>query len=334
MKNPRISIIIPAYNAEEYIFNAINCALNQTFSDIEVIVVNDGSTDQTEHIVNRFDDSRLHMICQVNMGQSAAINKGVECAKGTYIKLLDADDWINPNHVEAQLLAITGSQNMLASCRWGHFVDDFTKPAVRQEVTNKSYDDPMAWLIDSLTKDEGMMGGCMWLIPKSLWEKAGGFDPRLSLNNDFHFSVKLVLASEGIRFAKEAVYSYRKGLSGALSAGNSRKSMESAFLTTKLGTGLLLERENSERIRRICADRFQSWLYRFYPFHADLVSATEKRINELGGSDLELQGGQLLRLMAPLIGWKGVRRLQWLAYQYGWGKVLKKKAVKRLRQLD
>jgi len=330
---PTVSVIIPAFNAAAFIGEAIGSVLCQSFSELEIVVVDDGSTDETAALVSQINDSRLHLIRQHNQGQSAAINAGVAHSRGAYIKLLDADDWLNPTHIESQYKAIDGQPGMLASCRWGYFVNDFTKPAIRNEHTNKEYDSPLEWLVDSLTRDEGMMGGCMWLIPRTLWERAGGFDPRLSLNNDFHFSIKLLLGSQGVRFARDAVYSYRKGLAGALSGSSGRRAMESAFLTTQLGTDLLLQREDSPRIRKVCADRYQRWLFQFYPEYPDLVSKAEQRIEELGGSDIELQGGAVLQMLRHVLGWKGVRRLQSLTYRHGWRKVLHLKAAWRIRAL-
>lgn len=334
MTDPVVSIVMPAYNAEAYIVDSIKSALNQSFHELEVIVVDDASTDKTAHLVKQLDDPRIRLVSQNNRGQSVAINNGVECASGTYIKLLDADDWLNPTHVESQLEAINGTQGMLASCRWGYFVNDYNKPAVREECTNKSYDDPFDWLVDSLSKDEGMMGGWMWLIPRSVWQKAGGFDPRLSLNNDFHFSIKLLLASDGIRYAKDAIYRYRKGTNNALSGRQGRAAMESAFMTTKLGTEQLLERENSLRIRKVCADRFQQWSFLFYPSYPDLFSKTEKIIHDLGGSDFNMKGGRAMQLMLPLIGWKSVRQLQRSVYKLGWKYILQYKAKCRLKSLN
>jgi len=334
MTEPTASVVIPAFNASAYIVDAITSVLCQSFRDLEVVVIDDGSTDKTAELVGQIKDSRIRLIQQDNLGQSVAINTGVECSRGAYIKLLDADDWINPAHLESQLNAIDGAQNLLASCRWGYFVEDHVKSTIQEEFTQKNYDSSLEWLVDSLTRDKGMMGGWMWLIPRSLWDKAGGFDPRLSLNNDFHFSIKLLLASDGVRFAKDAVYSYRKGIVNALSGSSGRRAMESAFLTTELGARLLLTCEESPRIRKICADRFQQWLYRFYPQYPDLAFRTEQRIEELGGSDLEMQGGMVLRILKPLIGWKMVRRLQSLVYRYGWNKVLERKAANRMKALS
>ncbi len=329
---PVVSVVIPAFNAADFIWQAIDSVLRQSFSDLEVIVVDDGSSDETAARVSQINDPRVHLIRQDNQGQSAAINTGVMHSRGAYIKLLDADDWLNPAHIESQWKAIDGRPNVLASCRWGYFVNDFTKPAVRNEHTNKDYDSPLEWLVDSLTRDEGMMGGWMWLIPRGLWDKAGGFDPRLSLNNDFHFSIKLLLASEGVRFARDAVYSYRKGMAGALSGSSGRHAMESAFLTTELGTELMLQHENSLRIRKLCADRFQQWLFRFYPDYPDLVAKAEQRIEALGGSGLELQGGLALKVLKPFIGWKAVRQIQQVARKTLWRSVLDHKTKTKIER--
>ncbi len=171
------------------------------------------------------------------------------------------------------------------------------------------------------------------LIPRTVWERAGGYDERLSLNNDFHFSIALLLAANGVQFAERAIYSYRKTGSGALSGSSGRKAMESALLTTQLGTDMLLQRDSSATVRRICANRFQQWLFQFYPAFPDLAETASGRINELGGSDLQLQGGRILRMLLPVIGWKRVRQIQNWVYSRGWQHALRRKQAKRLAAL-
>lgn len=331
---PLVSIIIPAFNASRFIQDAVSAAIQQSYTNLEIIVVDDGSTDDSAMIVKAIGDSRVQYVFQANQGQSAAINHGVSISSGLFIKILDADDWINPEHIACQVAALDGRADCVASCRWGYFLEDFRCPLVRDEVTGRNYQDPLEWIVDSLTRAEGMMGGWIWLIPRSVWDAAGGYDCRLSLNNDFHFSIAMLLISKGVCFAEGAVYSYRKGVPGALSASYSRKAMESALLTTQLGTALLLERENSDRIRRIAADRFQSWLFQFYPQFPDLVALAEQHIRELGGSSLELEGGRLLKILLPVIGWKQVRQIQAIAYRCGWSRVLKRKTQQRLLELQ
>ena len=98
---PRFSVVIPLYNKENFIENTIQSLLNQTFSDFEVLVVNDCSTDTSEQLVARFDDPRINIIQHsVNKGLSASRNTGIKSANANYIAFLDADDLWKPSFLE------------------------------------------------------------------------------------------------------------------------------------------------------------------------------------------------------------------------------------------
>ncbi len=330
----RVSVVIAAYNAQDFIASSVSSALAQTHEDLEVIVVDDGSTDRTSQSVDAIADPRVRLVRQKNQGQSAALNRGVRESTGDYIKFLDADDWINPSHIAAQLSALEETEGCVASCRWGYFRNSPDVSFIRDEPTNHDYDNPVDWLVDSLTLAEGMMGGWMWLIPRDVWNRAGGWNETLSLNNDFDFSIRLLLASSGVRFAHDAVYSYREGVHGALSATRGSKAMESAFNTTDLGCKALLAREHSSRTRKVCADRWQRWQYWFYPERKDLATAAGQNVRDLGGSDLQMEGGRLLHVLLPIVGWKAARTLQTRAYNGGWSSILKWKRDRRLARIE
>jgi glycosyltransferase involved in cell wall biosynthesis len=104
-----ISIIIPAYNAERFIGRTLSSALNQTFKDIEVIVVNDGSTDKTQFIAEKFavSDKRVRLLNTMNRGVAMARNFGIENARGAYVAFLDADDLWHPTKIERQFKALS-----------------------------------------------------------------------------------------------------------------------------------------------------------------------------------------------------------------------------------
>ncbi|PJA94745.1 hypothetical protein CO130_02855, partial [Candidatus Jorgensenbacteria bacterium CG_4_9_14_3_um_filter_38_10] len=89
--NPLVSIIIPAYNAEKYIQRALESALAQTYKDIEIIVIDDGSTDKTAEIIKTYQDPRIIYFFQKNQGQGPARNNGIKKSQGEYITFLDAD---------------------------------------------------------------------------------------------------------------------------------------------------------------------------------------------------------------------------------------------------
>lgn len=103
--NPKVSVIIPAYNTEAYIAKAIQSALEQTLSDIEVIIVDDGSSDKTVEVAKSFTDQRLKVIVnQQNLGVSAARNRAMKAAQGEWVAVLDSDDWYTPERLEKLLL--------------------------------------------------------------------------------------------------------------------------------------------------------------------------------------------------------------------------------------
>ena len=115
----KVSIIIPVYNAEKYLERALSSLINQTLSDIEIICVNDGSTDSSLEILERFSnrDGRIVVITQPNSGQSSARNLGLKLAKGEYIGFLDADDWVEPDCFEKLYSKANGSDISICSIK-------------------------------------------------------------------------------------------------------------------------------------------------------------------------------------------------------------------------
>lgn len=101
--NPVVSIIIPAYNAERYLGRALASALGQTYQQIEVVVVDDGSTDGTAEVARSTGDRRVVYMRQENAGQGRARNLGIERSRGAYVTFLDADDWYLPTKVECEV---------------------------------------------------------------------------------------------------------------------------------------------------------------------------------------------------------------------------------------
>lgn len=114
---PFFSVVISLYNKEKYIENTLKSVLNQTFVDYEIIIVNDGSTDKSEEIMQQFDDSRIKFFSKINEGVSVARNFGIEKATGTNIALLDADDFWFPDHLETlqQLITTVPNAGLYAS---------------------------------------------------------------------------------------------------------------------------------------------------------------------------------------------------------------------------
>ena len=100
MKTPLVSVLMPAYDAEQFIAEAIESVLAQRYQEWEMIIVNDGSTDGTEGIITRYSDPRIKLISQENAGEASARNTALKHINGEYVAFLDADDFLLANHLE------------------------------------------------------------------------------------------------------------------------------------------------------------------------------------------------------------------------------------------
>ena len=110
---PLITVLIPAYNAAAYLGDALTSVQGQGIGDLEILVIDDGSTDATEEVLAGFDDPRLRVVRQENAGLVGALNRGIDEAHGTYLARLDADDEMPPGRLAAQLAAMAADPELL-----------------------------------------------------------------------------------------------------------------------------------------------------------------------------------------------------------------------------
>ena len=120
---PLVSILIPAYNAQQWLSDTSESALAQTWEKTEIIVVDDGSTDQTPHLARKFASKSVRVVAQENRGAAAARNTAYAACQGDYIQWLDADDLIDPDKVEVQMRrrGDCATSRTRFSGGWGHF---------------------------------------------------------------------------------------------------------------------------------------------------------------------------------------------------------------------
>lgn len=301
---------MPAYNAEKYIEHTLDSLFKQSYPNIEIIVVNDGSKDNTLSILKKYQGDNLIVIDQDNKGQCAAANTAYKHANGELIKFMDADDLISKDFIKNQVEKLNGRKDAIASASWGRFSkDDLSDFQLKHEKVWKDMK-PIDWLVESLWDGPNMMQCALWLIPRKILESSGLWDERLSLINDFEFFIRVLLTSNEILFTEDALLYYRSAINGSLSRQKTRKALESAYLSIALGIEHLLSFENSPRVRKVCADYFQLWKYDFYPNHPDLFCAAEKGIEELGGSQTEFPAGGLTKLFTVFLGWKTTKKFK------------------------
>ncbi|MCB0334028.1 MAG: glycosyltransferase, partial [Bdellovibrionales bacterium] len=218
-----VSILIPCYNAEKWISQTIESALQQSWKNIEIIIVDDGSDDDTLQKAIPYEEFGVKVISQSNHGASHARNVALEHSSGKFIQYLDADDVLGIDKIKAQMGILERETNhqYIASSSWGPFQNEIgSTPSVQQAVNRDLL--PIDWLVCSW-EDGGMMPPVAWLIPRKVAESAGPWNEELSLNDDGEFFTRVLLASDGTKHCPEAQCYYRTGHSGRLSASSTPK---------------------------------------------------------------------------------------------------------------
>lgn len=193
---PLNTIVIPVYNGGDLLKEAIYSASNQTYPNIEILVVNDGSTDEsTQEILDYFNDT-IRVIHKANGGTGSALNRGFEGARGEYVHWLSHDDLFFPGKVAADMHLILESNdpfNSITLSGW-HFMD-FNRQIlstrdISSEISPRLLTNPY-WLILL-----SMANGCTICIPKALFKKTGDFREDLRTTQDYDYWLRLFPSSK------------------------------------------------------------------------------------------------------------------------------------------
>ncbi len=301
---PLVSILIPAYNAGEWLADTLRSALAQTWERKEIIVVDDGSSDQTLAIARQFESDTVHVFTQPNQGAAATRNRAFALSKGDYIQWLDADDLLAANKIARQMETLEQSPNkrLLVSSGWANFMH---RPCRAEFVPTALWCDlsRVEWLLRKMGQNLHMQTAT-WLVSRELTEVAGPWNTKLLGDDDGEYFCRVLLASEGVRFVPEARVYYRVSGTSQLSyIGRSGKKMEAQWRSMQLHMDSLRSLEDSVRVRAACVTYLQNWLTFFYPERMDLVKQAEQAAQNLVG-----------KLQAPQLSWK----YSWIKTLFGW----------------
>jgi glycosyltransferase involved in cell wall biosynthesis len=218
---PLVSVVIPAFNCDRYIVQAIESVFSQTYSNVEIIVVDDGSTDQTQHTLKPYLD-RIRYIHQQNQGVSAARNRGIEKASGEFIAFLDADDFFLPDKLADQVACFEAKPSLgVVSTGW-YMVDEQGKEIIAEHKP---------WLgLPHLNLETWLL----WrpVLPSALmlrrkWLETNQFDTRLRYAEDAELLIRLALMGCESAWLEKLSLGYRKHPSSATSHQNVLKQAES-----------------------------------------------------------------------------------------------------------
>lgn len=305
-----VSILIPAYQADKWIYDTILSAISQTWPNKEIIVIDDGSTDQTFEIAKRLESRFVKILKQENTGACGARNKALSFAQGDYIQWLDADDLLAPDKIAIQLREADNGQisRVLMSSTFGKF---FVRPKNAKFYPHALWQDldPIEFLLTIFTQNL-WMNPAVWLVSRKLTKLAGPWDERLSLDDDGEYFSRIVAASEHIKFTPDAKSYYRQHNPRSLSRSVTEQACQSLFLSLSLRIKQLRSLEDSERTRVASIKLLQTWLDYFYPEKEELLCQVYELAQDLGGTLSSPKISWKYLPINTLFGWKTTKRIR------------------------
>lgn len=276
----------------------------QSWPNIEIVVVNDGSTDNSADIIRNLQRNNLIFLNRPNRGAAASRNDAFAASSGDFIQWLDADDLISPNKLSAQMARLLENRNCIASSSWGRFQG---APEYTRFVPDATWEDlaPLDWLERSRLGGHRMMFPALWLIPRPIAIQAGPWNESLTLADDTEYFTRLVLHADCVLFCKDALAYYRSSVPGSLSARKSRVAWTSAYEVLVLCDNHILARENSPRMRKASSIAWQDFAYSVYP-HDQALGEHALDMAKLRAPDaIKPPTGSLkFRFASTLLGWR------------------------------
>jgi glycosyltransferase involved in cell wall biosynthesis len=310
ISSPLVSIIIPAYNAEKYIEETLQSAINQTYKHIEIVVVDDGSTDSTLKIAKKFEGSFVKIISVQNGGAAKARNIGFRNSKGDYIQFLDADDLMKEDKIEVQMKVLLSNQNCIIGCSWIKFIDELgnTFGGVGPYISIRKNMSPLAWL-----QEKHMMAQHAWLTPRNLILEAGGWDETLSCNDDGEFFWRVIAKSKQVLFENTSIVYYRVSATHTgVSAMNGYSKFASLYNSAISYKKIIYSLDSSIQSKISIGNFFRRIAFDYYyPLYPELYQNCIKQSEFKYGNYKPLVTGKT-KWLSLFLGWKIARKIQQL----------------------
>lgn len=319
-----VSIIIPVYNAEKHLSDCIHSILNQTYKQIEIILINDGSTDESGTICNDHmkQDHRIKVIHQPNAGPAHARNTGINQAMGTYIQFVDADDTIEPQMTEQLLTAMTENVQLVL-CGY--------KSVTKQAVTHE-FIPPIAGIFPKNTFMQhfgelykGMLlpSPCNKLyLTETINEQSIRFTENLTMGEDLLFNLAYINVCKRMNVIKQPLYNYLIVSTSITRSYNKDLQDNQKMLYTKVRNFLIKENcyagENKHFLHVINAHRIVYSLNNL--FHKDNELTPEQKKKQIAAiiSDKDLKQNETLfaetiqsYMVGQMVKYKTVRGIYW-----------------------
>lgn len=306
--SPTVSVIIPSYNCESYIAETIDSVLNQTFRDLELIVVDDGSTDRTCEIVNSFRGP-VRLVTQTNARVCAARNRGIDEAKGEFICLMDHDDYWFPDKLSSQIKLMHDHPEAgvvyTAFTRWHSDASGkFPDPASLSTISDSDYIDPeySGWIYHQFLLDCWMLTSTS-MIRKEVFDKCGTFDVNLPYSEDWELWLRISREYPFIKLSRATTLYRQHHAQGNLVARDVDYRTE---LLSKAAREWGLKSRDGRFVSRLQFQRQLAKYHAAYGLHQLQAGNPGKAINSFGKAWGNYPPGLKYPayILAAFLGWK------------------------------
>lgn len=309
MQSDLVSVIIPVYNAEKYIVECIDSVLTQTHTNLEVIIVNDGSTDHTLHLINLYKDERLLIVNQENKGCSNAKNTGLLLANGAFIQYLDADDILSINKIEQQVKSLQDLENSMAVCKTLIIQESIDQ--VMGEVDTeliKSEGSGIEFLLRLLGSHgvSGMVQPNAYLITRNIANKIGGWNEKISPSpdEDGEYFARALCCADKVIFTAGINY-YRKPLnSSSLSKQYSFDRANNLLKTVDLKFQHIFKLEKTNRTQKLYQLNISQVAYQFGMDYPELLNNSLNYLADYKYKKLIVNRPKLFSIISRILGFK------------------------------
>lgn len=209
-----ISVIIPVYNAEKYLSACLESVMAQTYKNLEILLVNDGSTDNSVAVCEEFavKDQRIKLIHKENGGVSSARNCGLQNANGEYVTFIDSDDYVDKDYVQALYDALQTDNADMSFCNFvyaGKTLESSGEKLPDAICIDKNSPETVRFLSRFFRVGSYIMGSCWRILYKKQLIETDTFNPRLRIGEDLLFMINALLKAEKVTFVKQDLYFYR-----------------------------------------------------------------------------------------------------------------------------
>lgn len=303
INDPLVSVLIPLYNAEKFIIQTLDCCTNQIYKNLEVIVVDDGSIDNSYTLALEYSNNhpQVKVFKQKHSGASRARNFALNQSKGDYIMYLDADDLMTENKIfnQIELMKRLNDPYAVVICAYEEFKDELPLFWTKR-LHYHDYSISIDLLVDIWSKGAMVPVTC-YLVTREMLMTVGDWDERLSLNDDGDYFSRVLMCATSVSFTSECCFFYRRGHSSlSTSAKYSEYKLRSLLLSYQKQKKIL-NIENSPRVKSALARNF-SLVLNSTKYGSILYKEALLEIKNLGQKPQIINPSILVRIFSKLFG--------------------------------